>query len=551
MNKPVISNSLIHFLTVFITILCLSSWSSAHSINIDPGAYQGRWAPPGGVLTQGSAEVELTTGNHIIRVGERGNFEINVDENGAVTVINGISATGGQKILNFNATDFRVETNGYQGRLTIGFGPELGRSTGEPNESLSAALVPGLDYSLSIAYHSNFRISIDGVGNVTSENLAAASASGNTLSLNTTTLDVEPNGYMGLLRVADGPDFGRSTGESGEILSRLIVPGLSYSFGVALYSDFRINIDENGYVTSDSIVAATTSGNTLSLNITTLNVDRNGYEGYLNIGLGPVLGWPSTEISSIQVVPGLSYSFGVALYSDFRINIDVTGNVTSDSAAAATTSGNTLSLNTVRFNVEANDYTGSWRIVNGPGPKTGSDSVLIVPHGGKYTFAASNVQEYIYVPQDCVVDPSDILVDGVTLNLSIACAPQYHCSGFESPMDQGPVTVKKNRALPLKAQLLDENGSLTTDADIVALPVIQVLYNSGTGGEPIDVTDDALSAGEGTEGNQFVFTDEGKWQYNLKTKNYTAEGTYNITISTGDDSEYVINPTCEASFIIK
>ena len=90
-----------------------------------------------------------------------------------------------------------------------------------------------------------------------------------------------------------------------------------------------------------------------------------------------------------------------------------------------------------------------------------------------------------------------------------------------------------------------------TDVDIITLPVLQVLYNSETGGDLIDVTDDALSAGEGTEGNQFVFTDEGKWQFNLKTKTYTAAGTYNITISTGDDSEYVIDPTCQASFIIK
>jgi hypothetical protein len=82
-----------------------------------------------------------------------------------------------------------------------------------------------------------------------------------------------------------------------------------------------------------------------------------------------------------------------------------------------------------------------------------------------------------------------------------------------------------------------------TDADIVASPVLQVLCNSGAGGDPIDVTDDALPAGEGTEGNQFVFTDEGKWQFNLKIKTYTVAGTYNITISTGDDSEYVIDPT--------
>ncbi len=71
------------------------------------------------------------------------------------------------------------------------------------------------------------------------------------------------------------------------------------------------------------------------------------------------------------------------------------------------------------------------------------------------------------------------------------------------------------------------------------------------GEPPIDVTDDALSAGEGTEGNQFVFTDDNKWQYNLKIKNYTAAGTYAISMATGDDLEYGIDPTCEASFVIE
>jgi hypothetical protein len=128
---------------------------------------------------------------------------------------------------------------------------------------------------------------------------------------------------------------------------------------------------------------------------------------------------------------------------------------------------------------------------------------------------------------------------------------QLNCVGFESPMDKGAVTVKKNRVLPLKAVLLDSDSNPITDADITALPVLQVIYDSGTGVEPVDVTDDALPAGQGTDGNEFVFTNEGKWQFNLKTKNYSSSGTYSIFIVSGDDLEYVINPSCEAQFVIK
>lgn len=126
----------------------------------------------------------------------------------------------------------------------------------------------------------------------------------------------------------------------------------------------------------------------------------------------------------------------------------------------------------------------------------------------------------------------------------------YFCVGFEPPMDEYPVTVKgKNTVLPLKAELFNDNGLPIRDTEIASAPVIQVLYNSGTGGEPTDVTDQALPAGQGTEGNQFVFTDEGKWQYNLKTKNYVAPGTYTIFVVSGDKSEYFVDPACETSFV--
>ena len=71
------------------------------------------------------------------------------------------------------------------------------------------------------------------------------------------------------------------------------------------------------------------------------------------------------------------------------------------------------------------------------------------------------------------------------------------------------------------------------------------------GGDPDDVTDEVLPAGLGDEGNQFVFTEDWKWQFNLKTKNYTAAGTYTITMESGDDTEYVIEPKCVAVFVIE
>lgn len=126
----------------------------------------------------------------------------------------------------------------------------------------------------------------------------------------------------------------------------------------------------------------------------------------------------------------------------------------------------------------------------------------------------------------------------------------YICLGFEPPLDESHIKFKKNRVLPLKARL-GNDGSYISDLDVTAPPVVQVLYTPGIEGDPIDVSDYVLSAGHETEGNQFVFTDEEKWQFNLATKNYTAHGTYFVSIETGDSSEYVIDPACVVEFIIE
>jgi hypothetical protein len=131
-----------------------------------------------------------------------------------------------------------------------------------------------------------------------------------------------------------------------------------------------------------------------------------------------------------------------------------------------------------------------------------------------------------------------------------ATVPNYSCLGFENPMGQGPVTVKNNRVLPLKAHLIDQYGSLIIDTDVASPPVLQVM-GKDSGGSNTDLTNQGLFAGQGTGKKQFVFTADGKWQFNLMTKNYSKPGTYTISILTGNSSEYVINPSCTATFVIE
>ena len=127
--------------------------------------------------------------------------------------------------------------------------------------------------------------------------------------------------------------------------------------------------------------------------------------------------------------------------------------------------------------------------------------------------------------------------------------PDYVCSGFQSPLDNGAVTVKRSRALPLKAELFDSDGVPTTDLEVTALPVLEVTFSPAGSIDVIDVTDQALPAGKGTDGNQFEFS-EGLWRFNLRTNNYTASGSYTVTMVSGDESEYLAEG-CVAQFVVE
>lgn len=129
--------------------------------------------------------------------------------------------------------------------------------------------------------------------------------------------------------------------------------------------------------------------------------------------------------------------------------------------------------------------------------------------------------------------------------------PAFSCVGFETQTSNGRGIARSIRILQLKADLMDRNGNIVIGTDIVSPPLLRVAMVSAGGSAAIDVTDKALSAGRGTSAKQFVFTSEGVWQFSLMTKNYSTPGTYTVSIRTGNIREYVINPTCTTTFVIK
>jgi hypothetical protein len=129
--------------------------------------------------------------------------------------------------------------------------------------------------------------------------------------------------------------------------------------------------------------------------------------------------------------------------------------------------------------------------------------------------------------------------------------PVLSCDGFAAPMAIHPVKAKKNRAFPLKMELFDADGFEQTDIELVAAPVVTVMFASSESGDAVDVSNDALKSNQGSDGNLFEYTDDGIWQFNLKSKGY-ASGTYYVTVNSGNPLEYVIaEPSCVTSFTIK
>lgn len=177
------------------------------------------------------------------------------------------------------------------------------------------------------------------------------------------------------------------------------------------------------------------------------------------------------------------------------------------------------------------------------------DGIAFTPDGA-FAYVANYDDNNVWIIDAQTGNRVDTVGVGSNPNwVAITPPPRLACQGFDPPMDRSPVSVKNRRALPLKARLFDDQGAPVTVADISAAPVVQIVFNPETGGSPEDVTSGALAVGKGTSGNQFVFTNEGKWQYNLRTDNFTAAGSYDISMVPGN--AYTLSPTCRTSFVVK
>jgi len=219
-------------------ILGLGSLAEAFQITIDPDSYTGNYRVVGVGVFSGINLVDLNQGTHEVIVGTSTattRILFDVDGSGNVTSQNTDAATDSGSTLTFNNTIIFVDPVNYTGSWDIN---GLGFQTG----NVALTLVPGVNYQMRIGgstVTTVFLMDVDGSGNVTSQNTDAAIGVANTLVLNNSTINVDPDGYTGNWEIQG------VTGTQQGVVAVTAVPGLSYLIRTIPVNDSQIfNLNE-------------------------------------------------------------------------------------------------------------------------------------------------------------------------------------------------------------------------------------------------------------------------------------------------------------------
>lgn len=229
-----------------------------------------------------------------------------------------------------------VDVGAYAGRYFIS--GQSGAQFGNHSYSLAAGNY-WLDDGAYIgaAYGaSGFSFSVDGSGEVSCAT-AAATCSGGSLHLNSSTLQIDSGNYAGrYLFSAYYPQVFHGD------QSLSVLPGLLYSLdnGTAIGgSAFIFALDAAGQVISHG-VAASGNGSSLRLNSVAITINPHAYAGSYTVSSYSPQSWSGSQ--TLELLPGLAYGLQVGSRS-ISFSLDASGKV-STTAADAYGSGHTLNL---------------------------------------------------------------------------------------------------------------------------------------------------------------------------------------------------------------
>ena len=362
-----------------------------------------------------------------------------------------------------------IQPGAYTGRYII---------AGVEHTGPASVTLPAGTYTLETGASvpgSSFLFTIDGTGQVSGiSNPASATATGNTLTLHTTNIVIDPVAYTG--RYFLSSHFPTSfTGQQ----TVNLVPGLtyytddgSYIGGPTFSSNFLWSVDALGQVTNVSnAAAATATGATLMFKNATIIVDPSRYLGpYIISAYAPTA---ASGRQGIVLVPGLEYSLDTGAEigsSAFSFAVDGAGLVSTTSAAALG-SGTTLALNNVSVTINPASYTGLYRLS------------ATVSHA-----LASGVQTVVLVPALSYTIDNGSSVGGSALAFALdaaghvgAVTPPTAATGAASSLVFGNVAVSVDPGTYAGTYLLGGYQSLTGRTAPVLIPDLLTVLAAGAG----------------------------------------------------------------------
>ena len=424
------------------------------TIQIDPAAYAGGWwltnvqAP-----TSGAASVVVVPSlGYQIRVASQGTAAVDfeVDAVGDVTSLNPAAMTGSGNVLTFENRTIQIDPAAYTGGwwLTNVQAPTSGAA--------SAVVVPSLGFQIRVASQGTAAVNfeVDAAGDVTSLNPAAMTGSGSLLTFENRTIQIDPAAYTGewWLTNVQAPTSGAA--------SAVVVPNLGFQIRVASQGTAAVNfeVDPAGDITSLNPAAMTGSGNLLTFENTTIQIDPAAYAG--DWWLTNVLTVTSGPASAV-VVPNLGYQIRVAGsgFGAFNLAVDAAGDVAALNAAAASGAGSLLTFNTTVIQVDPGALIGGWSILGVTAALTGTQGVIVVP-GVSYQVDVAGQRQTISVAGPCAVDPTSFVLGGAGFQVTCG-APDGDGDGVPDSSDNCPLVANPDQV----DQDLDGLGDLC-DADL-------------------------------------------------------------------------------------
>ncbi|MEK6287136.1 MAG: FG-GAP-like repeat-containing protein [Acidobacteriota bacterium] len=159
----------------------------------------------------------------------------------------------------------------------------------------------------------NFTFAVDSTGHVINvSNPVAAQADGNTLTLNNASLVINPGGFTGHYQLSSHLDAAYISLRGPQTI--VLVPNMDYFLDSGSHvaipgfsSNFLFAVDSGGHVVSvGNTIAAQSSGNTLTLNNTSITIDPASYSGqYLLSSYLDAAYTPFSGVQTIVLVPNL------------------------------------------------------------------------------------------------------------------------------------------------------------------------------------------------------------------------------------------------------